>query len=197
MSVDNADLRPCKTLARRTILEHGRFLTVESHTVEWPDGQIISDWPWIIAPDAIIVLPVTSDHRFLCFRQTKYAVEGTSLAPVAGMMEPGEDPLEAAKRELLEETGFRASDWATLGSYKVDPNRGVGVRHLFLARNAEQVAEPDSDDLEDQRVLFLTLSELETALEAGEFKVLSWAAVMALALNHLHLKADRSPDTNP
>ena len=123
-------------------------------------------------------------------------MEGTSLAPVAGMMEPGEDPLEAAKRELLEETGFRASDWMTLGSYKVDPNRGVGIRHFFLAHNAEQVAEPDSDDLEDQRLLFLTCSELETALEAGEFKVLSWAAVVALALHHLRLEADRSSDTN-
>ena len=96
------DLRPFKTLSRRTVLTQGRFLTVESHTVESPDGQVIDDWSWIIGPDAAIVLAMTADHKFLCFRQTKYAVEGTSLAPAGGMIEPGEDPLEAAKRELLD-----------------------------------------------------------------------------------------------
>ncbi len=187
--MENSVLRPWKTLSRRTILKHGRFLTVESHTVEWPDGQVISDWPWIIAPDAVIVLAETADNRFLCFRQTKYAVEGSSLAPVGGMVEKGEIPLDAAKRELLEETGFESQDWMPLGSYKVDPNRGIGVRHLFLARNAQKVAEPNSDDLEDQQLLFLTRSDLQAALEANDFKVLSWTTVVALALHHLNQKS--------
>jgi 8-oxo-dGTP pyrophosphatase MutT (NUDIX family) len=185
VSTDPPELRPPKTLSRRTVYEHGKYLTVESHTVQWPDGQVIPDWAWVIAPDAAIVLAMTSDDQFICFRQTKYAVDGTSLAPVAGMIEPGEEPLAAAKRELLEETGYEASDWTSLGSYKVDPNRGVGVCHLFLAKGAAVVTEPDSDDIEDQTLLRLTRSELEAALVAGEFKILSWAAVVSLALNRL------------
>lgn len=70
---------------KRTILEHGKFLTVESHTVKLPDGEIIPDWAWIIIPGAAIVLAVTEDNKFLCFRQTKHAVEGTSLEPVGGI----------------------------------------------------------------------------------------------------------------
>ena len=185
MTTDGKELRPFKTLSRRTILNHGPYLNVESHTVQWPDGQVIADWPWIVGPDASIILAVNSDGRFLCFRQTKYAVVGTTLAPVAGMIEPGEDPLTAAKRELLEETGFEATEWIDLGSYKVDPNRGVGVRHLFLARKARQVTEPCSDDIEDQQLLFLSRQELEDALGSGEFKVLSWAAAISLALQYL------------
>ena len=186
MDMNRKELRPWETLSKKVILEHGKFLRVESHTIKLPDGQIIPDWPWLIVPSAAIVLPVTEGGKFLCFRQTKYAVEGTSLAPVGGMLEPDEPPLEAAKRELLEEMGYEASDWVNLGSYVLDPNRGIASMHLFLARNARQVAQPDSDDLEDQELLSLSRNELEYAFKAGDFKVITWSAVVAMALNYLN-----------
>jgi ADP-ribose pyrophosphatase len=172
-----------KTLARRTILKHSKFLTVEAHTVELPDGHVISDWPWVITPDYINVLAVTEDGQFLCFRQTKYAIKGgTSLAVVGGYLEPGEEPLAAARRELREETGHEAAEWTDLGHYAIDANRGVGVAHLFLARGARRVAAIHADDLEEQQLLYLSRPEVEAALAAGEFKVLPWAAVVALGL---------------
>jgi ADP-ribose pyrophosphatase len=178
-------MQPWKTLARHTILKHGKFLTVENHTVELPDGRVISDWPWVVTPDYVNVLAVTEDGRFLCFRQTKYAVEGTSLAPVGGYLEAGEDPPAGARRELLEETGYEAAEWISLGHYRVDGNRGAGVAHLFLARGARRVAEVRADDLEEQQLLHLSRPEVEAALAAGDFKVLAWAAVVALGLRHM------------
>jgi ADP-ribose pyrophosphatase len=183
--MNSKKLRAWETLSKKTILEHNKFLTVESHTVKLPDGQIIPDWAWVIVPSAVIVLAMTGDGQFLCFRQTKYAVTGTVLAPVGGMLEPDEIPLEAAKRELLEETGYAAAKWVGLGSHILDPNRGMAIMHLFLALDTIPVAEPHSDDLEDQELLLLSRSELEEALNAGEFKILAWSAVVALALNYL------------
>ena len=183
--MNKKELRIWETISKKTILNHNKFLTVENHMVKLPDGQIIPDWAWVIIPDAAIVLAMTIDNKFLCFRQTKYAVEGTALAPVAGMLEPNEKPLDAAKRELLEETGYEASEWANLGSHILDPNRGIATMHLFLALNAKQVTEPNSDDLEDQELLFLSRSELENALNAEKFKVLAWSAVVAMSLNYL------------
>ena len=175
-------MKPWKTLSRQTILDLGKFLVVENHTVELPDGRVISDWPWIITPDYVNVAAITEAGEFLCFRQTKYAVDGISLAPVGGYLEPGEEPLAAAQRELLEETGYEASDWIGLGHYSVDGNRGAGMAHLFLAQGARWVRNLEADDLEEQELLRLSRTEVEAALAAGQFKVLAWAAVMALAL---------------
>ena len=178
------DLRPAKTLSRQTIIE-SKFLTVEHHTVEWPGGRILDQWPWIVGPDAAIVVAVTSDQKFLVFRQIKYAVDGTTMAPVGGMLEAGEEPLAGAKRELREETGYEAKQWTSLGSFHVDPNRGAGVCHLFLAVEAEEVTQPSSDDIEDQQLLFLSHSEMSTALDGGQFKALCWTAAVSLALRHM------------
>ena len=86
------------------------------------------------------------------------------------------------RRELLEETGHEADHWTWLGGFVVDGNRGCGVGHLYLARGARQVAQPAADDLEEQELLSMTRAEVEDALLAGEFKVMSWATVVALAL---------------
>ena len=72
---------------------------------------------------------------------SRSVVSGTSLAPIGGYIDPGEAPATAAERELLEETGYRAARWVSLGSYPIDGNRGVGTAHFFLALDAEQVGE--------------------------------------------------------
>jgi ADP-ribose pyrophosphatase len=175
-------MKQWKTLSRKTILRHSKYLTVEDHSIELPGGRVLENWSWLDMPDYIIVVTSTEGGEYLCFRQTKYAVEGTSLAPVGGYLEPGEEPLSAAKRELREETGYESSEWISLGSFVSDGNHGAGKAHLFLARNALKTTEPIADDLEEQQLLRLSKSQLEKALEGGEFKVLAWTAGVALAL---------------
>lgn len=175
-------MKPWKAKSRQTVLDQRPWLIVENHTVELPDGRLIPDWPWIITPDYVNVVAITEDERFLCFRQVKYGIEGTTLSIVGGFVEEGEDPFDAAQRELLEETGYQATEWTPLGSYRVDPNRGIAVGHLYLARQARYVTPRNADDLEEQELILLTRGEIEKALEQGEFKVLAWAACLALAL---------------
>ncbi len=179
------DLHPWQTLSRRTVLDRGKFLVVEDHTVRLPDGTIIQDWPWLITPDYVNVVAVTAKGEFLVFRQRKYAVEGVGLAPAGGFVEEGEDPLEAARRELREETGYESEEWVSLGSYAVDGNRGAGKAHLFAALNALRAGEKRSDDLEEQELVLMDRRGVERALALGEFKVLPWAAAVALALRRL------------
>lgn len=177
--------KPWITHSRRTILDQPPWLKVEYHTIELPDGRIIPDWAWVEAPDYVNVLPLTETGHFLCFRQRKYALQGITLALVGGYLNPGEDPLAAARRELMEECGYSAPEWIELGHYRVDPNRGFATGHLYLARGAVQTAVRNADDLEEQELVCLTPAELEACLDSGQFQVLAWAAAAALALRHI------------
>lgn len=175
-------MEPWKTLKRKEIIDYSQYLKIEEHTISLPDGEVIEHWPWIISPDFVNLAVITREGDYLLFRQTKYSVKGTTLALVGGYIEPGEEPLAAAKRELLEETGYAADQWENLGEFAVDGNRGNGIAHFFLARSAHKVTDPDADDLEEQELLHLSRAEVEAAVARGAFKVLPWQAVMALAL---------------
>jgi ADP-ribose pyrophosphatase len=178
-------MKTWKTLKRTPVLRLNKFFAVETHVVELPDGRVIEDWPWVITPDYANAVAVTDEGRFVVFRQVKYGIEGSSWAPVGGYLEPGEDPLAGAKRELLEETGYTADQWDFLGSYRVDANRGAGTAYFYLARGARRVTQRDADDLEEQVLHELSRAEIETALREGDFKVLAWMAIMAQALRRL------------
>ena len=100
-------MEPWKTLAREKILDRGKYLVVENHTVGLPDGRTIHDWSWIVTPDYVSIAAITRAGKFLCFRQVKYAVEGTSLAPAGGFIDPGRNPAPGSQTRTARGDGPR------------------------------------------------------------------------------------------
>ena len=127
---------------------------------------------------------VWRDGHVLMIQRAKPPVTGQWSLP-GGHVEPGEAVIDAAHRELLEETGHEAAEWHELGEFAVDGNRGAGRGYAFLARGARPVRPATAEDLEEQHLVSLTRPELEVALDGGEFKVMPWVATIALALRRL------------
>lgn len=169
-------------VTRREIVLQHPYVTVEFQEVHLPDGRVIPDWPIVHTPAYVNVLAVNEDNQALILEGYKHGLGRSSWQVVGGYLEAGEEPLAAAQRELLEETGCASDDWRHLGAFVADANRVSGVGHFFLARRARQVVAPDYDDLEAFQTRWVSLSELREALGDGRVAAVSYAITMALSL---------------
>ena len=176
------DLKHWTVLGRRTLLDASPFLRVHADTVELPDGRRVQDFYQVEQSDFVIMFVEDEAGRALMLRQYKHGVRRVSQTFPAGGINAGEEPLAAAKRELLEETGYVSDDWTALGAYAVQANHRGCLCHMFHARNARKVAEPDSGDLEEMRLEFLTRGELLEAAAAGDYALLPVVALLGAVL---------------
>lgn len=92
------------------IAYQGHFLTVQCDNVALPDGKI-TQREYIRHPGAVVILPLFDDGSVLLERQFRYPLDRVFIEFPAGKLDAGEDPLNCAKRELQEETGYTATDW--------------------------------------------------------------------------------------
>lgn len=178
-------LIPWKTLRTDILLDRSPWLRVMADAVELPDGAVIEGYLRLETQDVAMVVPIDESGDFVMIRSYKQGVGDIDLQPPAGLLEPGEDPLEGAKRELREETGCEAAAWQAMGAYVMAGNQGAGRVHLFLATGCHQVAKPASGDLEEQQVERVPLVEVRRRLVRSEFGQLATVAALSLALAHL------------
>ncbi len=135
--------------------------------------------------DGVIILPVTEDGRFVLVRQYRHARGRMSLEFPAGQIDDGETPEQAARRELLEETGFTAAKMIPLGRGGLALNRDSTSQHLFLARGVRSM--PDARPEHGMDNVILTVDELRGRVLAGEFEQMAALGVILLATWHNQL----------
>jgi ADP-ribose pyrophosphatase len=144
----------------------GHFLKVERDRIKLPDGSE-SIRELIRHPGAVVILPLLADGRVLLERQFRYPNERVFIEFPAGKIDPGEDPLLSAKRELEEETGYTATDWHFVCT--IHNAIAYSDEHLdiFLARGLTE-GEAKLDDGEFLETFTATVPELLEMVRSGQ-----------------------------
>lgn len=180
---------PWRVLSSRELLAAPPVLRLSVDTVELPDGRVIDDFYQLRLRNFVNVYAETVEGRVLVIRQYKHGARRVGLTLPGGHIDPGEPPLDAVKRELMEETGYQAESWVDVGPFVTNLNQGGSHGHVFIARGCRKLREPDPGDLEDMQVLELTPAELFAAAARGDFLVFEHVGLVALATNPAFMAA--------
>ena len=181
----NVDNQKWKSLTKESILLKKPWFEVFREEIQLPDGKVIPEYYEIEMPHYTAVFAVKVDQKIIVLRCYRHAIGEVTLTMPGGMIEKGESPLEGIQREFLEETGYVAKKWKSLGSFKGNSTRGCGTYHLFFATGAYSVQEPDSGDLEELELLLWKQQEVEQALNKGQAKSLGVASMLLMGLRCL------------
>lgn len=144
----------------------GHFLKVQRDTIELPDGKRTAR-EYILHPGAVVILPLLDDGKVLLERQFRYPLHDVFIEFPAGKIDPGEDPLDCAKRELVEETGYTATDWRFVSTIHNAIAYSDEHLDLYLARGLKQ-GEQKLDDGEFLELFTATIDELLQWVREGK-----------------------------
>lgn len=154
------------------------WLTARKDRVRLPNGHVIEEYYVLEYPDWINVIAITPDDKFVFVRQYRYALGKTVNEIVAGVCEEGEDPLETAKRELMEETGYGGGEWTKTATLSPNASAMSNLTHCYVARGVELTGGRSLDEGEDLEVCLFSREEVRGMLERGEI----WQSLMAAPL---------------
>ncbi len=159
--------RPWTTLSSHVLLKRW-WMTLREDRVRLPNGHVLDEFHVAEYPDWACTLALTDDGDAVLVEQYRYAIDRVRLELPAGVVDADETLEEAARRELLEETGYEAGEVHALGRLAVEPGRQTNYGHLFVAPGVRRVAEPDLDASEDVRVRLVPAHRLPDLVEGGE-----------------------------
>jgi ADP-ribose pyrophosphatase len=156
---------PIAEVLSTNVLHRYRIFAIIEQSLRLPSGRTVVRQV-VHHPGAVVIIPQLEDTRLVLIAQDRFAVGETLLEFPAGTLEPGEEPLQCAKRELIEETGYRAEHWHALGT--IYSSRGFCDErlHLFVASGLvpDDAAADEDEILEVKR---LAVPEIERAIADG------------------------------
>ena len=144
------------------------WLTVRRDKLELADGRVVPEYYVLEYPDWVNVIAITKEGKFVMERQYRHAIGRTNFEIPCGVMEKGETPLEAAKRELKEETGYGKGEWKLLMKLSPNPTSMTNMTFCFLATDVEKIDDQRLDATEELTVHLLSKGEVKDLLERNE-----------------------------
>lgn len=143
---------------------NNQWVHLSANRVEIGNGKILDPFYCLHPKDWVVVLARTVLGEWVIVRQYRYGAQEVCIEFPAGTIDAGEDAIECAKRELLEETGFGGGEWSCLGRFWVNPANARNSFHVFFADRVSKIADQSLDESEDIEVLIWSEADLRQAI---------------------------------
>ena len=176
-----------RVLKKKKVFEAKPWISVFSKKIKLPNNKIVERYHEIKLNDFVVIYALTKNNKLVIEKQYKPALQGFTYTLPKGAIEKGETSLSAAKREFLEETGYKAKKWKKIGSVIGSGSYGCGTAHIYLAKEAYKFSNPTSDDLEITKILLLKAESFYSKIFKQKIALMaSWSAIgMILIFNKL------------
>lgn len=152
-----------KKLSSRYI-HKGPWATLRTDKCVMPSGHVVEDYYVLEYSNWVNAVAITEDNKVLMVHQYRHAAEIVSLEIPGGVIDPGEEPQQAMRRELLEETGYQFDDFELLSVVYANPSTANNHTYCYLARGGKKVQEQHLDAQEDIVVEEFNLAEIKDLL---------------------------------
>ena len=152
-------------ISKKTVYKNEWFQIIDNHYIKSKKNYFT-----INMPDSSVILPITVDNEFIIIKQYRESLDDFSIELPAGFIEQNEKPIDAAKRELFEETGYTSKNFQYLGIGRLMINRTNSIQHLFVAKEATKKSSPTE---KNTKVIKLTQDKLFDLIMKDEFVQLS------------------------
>jgi ADP-ribose pyrophosphatase len=183
--------KPWKVLSSR-VNESFRIFSLRIDRALSPRTQKAHDFYVLESTDWVNVIPITTKGEVVLVRQYRHGTKEVTLEIPGGIVEPEDSPVDAARRELLEETGFKEEEMVPLGSVNPNPAFLTNRCYTYVARNVARTRMQDQDEKEDIEVEVRPLEEIPRLIREAEIThALVLAAFYRFYMEYLPGLSDR------
>lgn len=144
------------------------WLTVRKERLQLPNGTIVPKYYVLEYNDWVNIIAITKDGKYIMVEQYRHGIGETCMEVCAGVCESGEAPLDAAKRELLEETGYGNGEWTELICTAPNASANTNLTYTYIANGVEKIAEPTPEESEDLIIHHFSVDEVKNLLAEGK-----------------------------
>lgn len=166
---------------------NSKYLKIRKEKVKLPTGEVYDEYYINERQGWVSVFCVTKENKVILNRQYKHGIGRYVLELPAGNLEEGISPLECAKKELLEETGYKGSNFEYVGKFILDPTFSEGYMYLYYCDHGEKVVHKTSDPREKIETVLLDIEDLIQLLRKNEITVVGHVAGIYTILDRKNL----------